>query len=191
MITDAINQLSSKWWTFLLRGIVALAVAAFAFMMPAGMATALIYIFAAYFIISGAVTVFAGVSLTGAGNWWLLILLGAVEAILGFIMLTQPGARPLGLAYLFAIWLILSGTTEISAAMMLRGYANGGELWWILLGLVTLAIGIYVVINPALGVTALVYTVGIYAVLAGISLIVLSFRIKGLPKAAANAMASL
>jgi uncharacterized membrane protein HdeD (DUF308 family) len=48
---------------------------------------------------------------------------------------------------------------------------NGDELWWILLGLITLAIGFYVVLNPALGVPALVNTVGIYAALAGISLI--------------------
>ena len=189
MVTDAMNQLSSRWWTFLLRGIVALAVAVFAFMMPGAMATALVYIFAAYFIISGVATLAAGVSLTGAGNWWLLILLGIVEAILGFIMLAEPGAGPLALAYIFAIWVILAGTTEISAATMMRDYTNGNEVWWILLGLVTLAIGIYVVINPNLGVPALVYTVGIYAALAGISLVVLSFRIKGLPNSVARAVA--
>jgi uncharacterized membrane protein HdeD (DUF308 family) len=189
MITDAINQLSDRWWTFLVRGIVALALAAFAFMMPGTMATALVYIFAAYFIISGVVTVFAGVSLTGAGSWWALILLGVVEAVLGFIMLAQPGAGPLALAYLFAIWVILAGTTEISAAVTLRSYTNSNEFWWILLGLITLAIGFYVVLNPGLGVTALVYTVAIYAALAGISLIALAFRVKGLPKAAARAMA--
>lgn len=188
MVTDAINQLSSKWWTFLLRGIVALALAVFAFMMPGAMANALVYIFAAYFIISGVATVFAGVSLTGGGNWWLLILLGVVEAILGFIMLTEPGAGPLALAYLFAMWLILTGTTEISAATMIRNYTNGNEFWWILFGLITLAIGVYVVINPSLGVAALVYTVGIYAALAGIALVVLSFRIKSLPKEAARAI---
>jgi len=189
MITDAINQLSDRWWTFLVRGIVALALAVFAFMMPSTMATALVYIFAAYFIISGVTTAFAGISLTGSGSWWALILLGIVEAVLGFIMLAQPGAGPLALAYLFAIWVILAGTTEISVAITVRSYTNNNEFWWILLGLVTLAMGFYVVLNPALGVTALVYTVGIYAALAGISLVALSFRIKSLPKPAARAMA--
>jgi len=189
MITDAINQISSKWWTFLLRGIVALALAAFAFMMPSAMATALVYIFAAYFIITGVATVVGGFSVTGIGNWWLLIVLGVVESFLGFIMLAEPGAGPLALAYIFAIWVILTGTMEISGAIQLRTYTNNNEFWWILLGLVTLAIGIYVVINPSLGVTALVYTVGIYAALAGISLIALSFRIKALPKTAERAVA--
>ena len=188
MITDAINQLSDRWWTFLVRGIVALALAVFAFMMPSAMATALVYIFAAYFIISGATTVFAGISLTGAGSWWALILLGIVEAVLGFIMLAEPGAGPLALAYLFALWVILAGTTEISAAITLRSYTNNNEFWWILFGLVTLAMGFYVVLNPTLGVSALVYSVGIYAALAGISLVALSLRIKSLPKAAARAV---
>src|SRR5208283_121478 len=107
------NQLSSKWWTFLLRGIVALALAAFAFASPGTMATGLAYVFAAYFIISGIAAIVAGISLTGAGSWWSLILLGIVQAALGFMMLTQPGAGPLALAYLFAIWMISTGVVEV------------------------------------------------------------------------------
>jgi uncharacterized membrane protein HdeD (DUF308 family) len=53
MLADTIKQISSKWWTFLLRGIVALALAAFAFAAPATVARGLVYVFAAYFIISG------------------------------------------------------------------------------------------------------------------------------------------
>lgn len=177
MIDDAISQLSSRWWTFLLRGIVALVLAAFAFSAPGPTAGALVYVFAAYFIISGVVALVAGFSLSGVGQWWALIIMGILQAVLGFMMLAQPGAGPLALAYLFSIWMVMSGATEIIGAIALRSYINN-EFWWVLLGIITLAFGFYVLWRPDLGLLALVYTLAFYATFAGISLIAFSFRIK-------------
>ncbi|MGD0473495.1 MAG: HdeD family acid-resistance protein [Candidatus Velthaea sp.] len=179
MIADAISQLSAKWWTFLLRGIIALVLAAIAFVMPVAMAAALVYIFAVYFIISGVVALVGGFSFNGVGHWWSLILMGIIQAALGFLMLAAPGAGPLALAYLFAIWMIMTGSMEISGAIALRGVVSG-EFWWILLGIITLLFGFYAVLVPGLGILALVYTVGFYALLAGISLIAFAVRVKGL-----------
>jgi len=179
MIADTVNQLSSKWWTFLLRGIVALAVAAACLMMPVLAAGALVYVAAAYFIIAGVVSIVAGFSFTGTGSWWLFVISGIVQAFLGFLMLSQPFMGPLALAYLFATWTIMTGVTEISSAIALRNVINN-EFWWILLGIITLAAGAYVLIAPGLGLLALVFTVGFYAVFAGIAMIALSFRLKSL-----------
>jgi uncharacterized membrane protein HdeD (DUF308 family) len=179
MIADTVNQLSSKWWTFLLRGIVALALAAFCLTSPGSTASALVYVVAAYFIVAGAVSVVAGFSFTGVGSWWLFVVSGIVQAFLGVVMFSQPGMGPLALAYLFAIWMIMTGVTEISSAIALRNVISN-EFWWILLGVITLAAGAYVVIAPGLGLLALVYTVGFYAIVAGISLIAVAFRFKGL-----------
>lgn len=177
MLTETIQQLSSKWWTFLFRGLAALALAAFAFAAPYATATALVYVVAAYLIVSGAASLLAGVSFTGVDHWWALILTGFVQISLDFVMLAQPGAGPLALAYFVAISLISSGLTEISGAMALRRYVDN-EFWLVLLGIISLAFGFYVVLRPELGVFALVYTVGFYGVLAGISLIAFSARIK-------------
>lgn len=179
MIADTVNQLSSKWWTFLLRGIVALALAACCLLSPASTASALVYIVAAYFIIAGVASIIAGFSFTGIGSWWLFVISGAVQAFLGFLMLSQPGMGPLALAYLFAIWMIMTGVTEISSAIALRDVISN-EFWWILLGIISLAAGMYVLIVPGLGILALVYTIGFYAIFAGIALIALAFRLKGL-----------
>jgi uncharacterized membrane protein HdeD (DUF308 family) len=179
MITDTVQFLASKWWTFVLRGVVALALAVFAFTQPGSMATGLVYVVAAFFIISGLLEFFAGLSFTGIGSWWALILLGVVQVMLGIIMIAKPGVGPLALAYLVAIWAFSTGLIEISSAIALRNVI-ANEFWWILLGLVTLALGVYVVLRPDLGVLALVYAVGIYAVLAGIALIATGFRIRGL-----------
>jgi uncharacterized membrane protein HdeD (DUF308 family) len=178
MIADTVNQLSSKWWAFLIRGLVALVLAALCLMMPGPTASALVYIVAAYFIVAGVVSVVAGVSFAGAGSWWLLVITGIVQAFLGFLMLSQPLMGPLALAYLFAIWTMMTGVTEISSAIALRNVINN-EFWWIVLGIITLAAGAFVLIVPGLGLLALVYTIGFYAIFAGISLISLAFRLKG------------
>ncbi len=181
MIADTVQFISSKWWTFLLRGIIALALAIWAFSNPTGLAAGLVYIVAAYFIIVGLLEFFSGLSLTGVGSWWALILLGVVQVLLGIIMLTRPGAGTLALAFLIAIWMFATGLIEISSAIALRNYISG-EFWWIILGLITLAFGVYIVLQPAIGLLALVYAIGIYAVIAGVALILAAFRIRNLPQ---------
>lgn len=178
MIARSIDQLTANWWTFVVRGLVALGIAAFAFSAPATMAGVLVYVVAAFFIVSGVVTVFAGVSFTGSGQWWMLILSGALQAVLGIYMLATPGVGPLALAYLVAIWMISTGLLEITSAIALRSYIDN-EFWWGLLGVLTVALGLYIVFRPDLGVFALVYSIGFYGVFAGVALIALGFRIKG------------
>jgi uncharacterized membrane protein HdeD (DUF308 family) len=179
MIAETVSQLSSKWWTFLVRGLVALVLAALALGSPAATASGLVYIVAAFFIISGATAIVAGFSFSGVGNWWALVLMGTVQGLLGFLMLAEPGAGPLALAYLFATWMIMTGVTEISSAIALRSYISN-EFWWIVLGIITLGFGAYVVARPDLGLLALVYTIGFYAIFAGVSMIGFAFRIKNL-----------
>ena len=177
MNNDAVAQITGKWWTFLLRGIVALCLAAFAFAAPSAMTTALVYVFAAYFIISGIASLALGFSFTGVGHWWAFVFLGAVETALGILMLAQPGAGPLALAYLFALWLVTSGTLEIAGAVTLRDLISG-TVWWALLGVISVAFGFYVLWRPDLGLLALDYVVGWYALFAGIALTVFAFRVK-------------
>lgn len=177
MRTNALEQVSSKWCTFLVRGVVALAIAAWAFTSPQTMAAGLVYVLAAFFIISGVAAIGAGVAFAGAGPWWSSILLGIVQALLGVIMLAQPGMGPLALAYLFAIGLISSGLTELTAAVALRKVIDN-EFWLGLLGVITLASGLYVTAQPGLGLLALVYTIGTYGIFAGVAAIGFAFRIK-------------
>jgi len=140
-----------------------------------------VYLVAAYFIISGVAEVIAGMFFTGVGNWWAYVILGIISAVLGIYMLAVPGMGALSLAYLFAIWMIMSGATELSAAIEMRKVIGAGnEFWFALLGVISLVAGAYVIFYPGIGVLALVYTVGVYGFLAGIALIAFSFKVKGL-----------
>lgn len=177
LVADSLEFLSGKWWTFLLRGIIALGLAALAFAQPAATAGALVYIAAAYFVGSGALALLAGLSFSGIAHCWALVLMGLAQMFLGIVMFNEPGAGPLALAYLVAIWSFSTGLMEVSAAIALRSYM-ADEFWWILVGAISLVMSCYVIVRPDLGLLALVYAIVIYAALAGASLILLAFRMK-------------
>ena len=177
MLTDFAQSITSKWWTFLVRGILALVLAVAVFMYPGATIITVTYLIAFYFIVSGIAQIAGGFALAGAGHWWLLILTGALTAILGFIMIGSPGLGPLALAYMVAMYAMYTGLIEIASGIQLRG-ALPSAGWWIVFGVLTLALGIYVVVQPGIGLAALVYTIGFYAAIAGIVLVAFAFRLK-------------
>jgi len=177
MMTEIAQALTDKWWTFLLRGFFALALAIFAFAEPSAMQSGLVYLVAAYFILSGIMAIYGGVSFTGVGQWWLLILVGLASVALGIMMISQPGLGPLALAYMVAIYAISTGLLEVAAGIEFRQIISN-EGWWIFFGIVTVALGVYIAMRPDIGIVALVYAVGIYAALAAGSLFALAFRLK-------------
>jgi hypothetical protein len=74
--------------------------------------------------------------------------------------------------------MITSGVAELGAAIAMSSLIQN-QFWLGLLGVQALAAGWYVVVRPDLGLLALAYTVGLYGLLAGVSLIGFAFRIEG------------
>lgn len=176
-LNGLVENVTSRWWTFLVRAIAATAVAVLAFASPGWMTIALVYVVGGYLLVNGVSAMAGGVGFADTGKWWALILMGFAEALFGIIMLAEPGLAPLALAYMFSAWLVASGLLQISAAVALRNVI-AGEFWLGLLGAITVAFGFYLLVRPDVGVLALVYTVGWYAVFAAIALTTLAFRLR-------------
>jgi uncharacterized membrane protein HdeD (DUF308 family) len=104
------------------------------------------------------------------GNWWLLL----VRGVLSFV---APGA--MALVYLIAAWAIVTGIAEIVAAVELRK-AIENEWALGLAGVLSVVFGILVAVQPGAGALALIWVIAAYALLFGILLIVLAFRVHGL-----------
>jgi uncharacterized membrane protein HdeD (DUF308 family) len=183
MSATDISTLTGTWWTFLLRGVLALSLAGFAFLDPAVTAASLVLLLGVYFIASGVLSIVAGFATTRGGHWWSLLIVGPLQIVLGLAVFAEPTAGALTLAFLFAIGMMMTGALEIASAIALRAHMKN-EFWSILLGLVTLGFGIYVVFYPGLGLLSLVYTVGFYALSAGVLLVGLAFRLRGVGGAA-------
>jgi uncharacterized membrane protein HdeD (DUF308 family) len=135
-------------------------------------------LFGAYAMVDGFFALFAAVGSGGNDRLW-HVLAGIIGIGLGILTFVYPGITGLALIYLIGIWAILTGVLEIIAGFELPISRD----WLLALGgLLSVVFGAYVLFNPGSGALAIVWLIGFYAVLFGVVLCVLAFRLRGLKK---------
>ena len=173
-------HLARNWWTFVLRGVVAILFGILAFMRPGITLDALVLLFAFWALFDG---VFALISSIGAAEarepWWPLVLIGLLGIAAGVLALRWPGITALALLFIIAYWSIFRGILEIVAAVRLRDLIPG-EWRLVFGGLASVVFGALLVIYPGAGILAVIWLIGIYAVIFGIAFLMLGFHLKGL-----------
>jgi hypothetical protein len=78
---------------------------------------------------------------------------------------------------LIAFWAIVTGVLEIVAGIRLREVI-ANELLLILMGVISVLFGILIIVFPGAGALAIVIWIGAYALVFGIILIALAFRLR-------------
>jgi uncharacterized membrane protein HdeD (DUF308 family) len=179
MIQNVMQNVAKHWWVLLVRGIVALALGIYALVEPGLTVYALTILFAAYALVDGIAAIVAAVRMSGKGspNWGWLLAGGIVGALFGVAALIFPGIALFYLVILIAAWAIVTGIAEIVTAWRLRETIKG-EWLWILAGVLSIVFGIVVCFEPATGVFFLIYMFSFYMILAGVSFIGLSLRLR-------------
>ena len=138
----------------------------------------LITLFGAYAFVDGIFSIVAAVrSAARHAHWAALLLEGILGVIVGLITFFHPGITALVLLYFIAAWAIITGILELIAAIRLRKEL-AGEVLLILSGLASVIFGILLAIFPSTGVLTVVWLIGVYAIVFGVLLIGLSFRLK-------------
>lgn len=171
---------TGSWWALLLRGIAAIAFGVLAFIWPGITLAVLVFLWGAYALVDGAFAIAAGIKAHGEKNrWWVLLLEGILGVIAGVLAFVIPGITALVLLLLIAAWAIVTGVFEIAAAIQMRKYIKG-EWLLILAGIASIVFGVLLFINPGAGALAVVWFIGAYAIVFGVILIALSFRLHGM-----------
>jgi uncharacterized membrane protein HdeD (DUF308 family) len=81
------------------------------------------------------------------------------------------------LTWIVALWAIVTGALEMAAAVRLRKIIE--HEWMLMLaGMLSLALGVVIALQPGVGLTVIVTYVGAYALVAGAVTLVLAFRIR-------------
>jgi uncharacterized membrane protein HdeD (DUF308 family) len=173
-------RLSLNWPALALRGAVAIVFGILAFLLPGATIGALILLFAAYAIVDGASHVVTGIrGRSGDGPDLLMILGGVVGIVAGVIAVALPGLTALALLALIGAWAIVTGAAEILMAYRLRKEIQGE--WLLALdGGISVLFGIYVWLFPGAGALALVWLIAAFAIISGITLLALAFRMRSL-----------
>jgi uncharacterized membrane protein HdeD (DUF308 family) len=181
-----LQQLAKNWWVFVLRGVLAILFGIGTFVMPGITLAALILLYAAYAVADGVVAAIAAFTQRKPGEPvpWSVLLIGLVGIAAGIVAFMYPGLTALVLLYLIAAWYIVRGIFEIVVAIQLRKEIQG-EGWLIAGGVLSVLFGVFLYARPGAGALAVLWMIGMFAILFGIILIALGFKLKKIKPAGA------
>jgi uncharacterized membrane protein HdeD (DUF308 family) len=169
--------LTRNWWLVALRGVLAILFGLGAFFWPSITLLVLVTMFGVYAFLGGLAVLIAAIG--GAdqnSRWWVLALEGALGVIAGILTFFWPGITALTLLYIIAFWAILTGVLEVIAAVRLRKDIH--DEWLLgLSGVISVLFGILVLAQPGAGALAVVWIIGAWAVITGISLLAFAFKL--------------
>ena len=169
--------LARNWWAVLLRGLIAVAIGIFTLWMPQVSLASLVLVFAAYMLADGILGIIAAVRAARRHErWGWLVLEGLLDIGAGVAAFAWPGLTIIIFVALIAAWAIVSGGTMALAA--LKFTRRDGRWLMGLAGVLSIIWGVLLAFAPITGALVLTLWIGAYALLFGIVLIALAFRLR-------------
>ncbi len=176
------QALARNWWAVALRGLAAMLFGLVTLIAPHLTLAVLIALFGAYALIDGVLGIVAAARAAERGARWGALLVEGLWGIgIAVATVLWPGETALILLYLIALWAIVTGATEILAAVRLRReIANEWLLG--LAGVASVLFGALLVAFPGAGALAVEWLIGGYALAFGVLLLGLALRLRGQPR---------
>jgi uncharacterized membrane protein HdeD (DUF308 family) len=172
--------LASRWGWVVFRGVVAILFGLLAFAQPGTMGLTLVLMFAAYSFVSGigALVSAARGGRAGDPRWGTFLLEGLLYMAAGIVAVLWPGSTAVAFLWVIALWAIITGGLEIASAIRLRKVID--HEWALgMAGALSIAFGALLLFRPMIGALAVVWWLGAYAVVFGILITVVGFRLRG------------
>ena len=169
--------LARNWWAFVFRGVAAILFGLLALALPAAAMLSLVLVFAAYAVVDGIFAITAAVRAAKTHErWGLLVLEGVVDILAAVTVVAWPGLSVLFFVTLVAVWALLTGGFLLAAGFKVD--AEHGRWWMILGATLSILFGALLLVSPLVGAVVLTWWIGAYALLFGIAMLVLAFRLK-------------
>lgn len=172
-----VELLTRNWWLVALRGALAVIFGIVTLAWPGLTLLALIFIWGFYALVDGISSIALGAAVRG--HRWANLLIGVVGVLAGLVAILLPGETAVVLLVIIAVWAVIAGVLQIVAGIALR--RSMPHAWFLIVtGALTLVLGVVLLFDPGAGALALVTTIAVFAVIWGISLIMMAFRLRGL-----------
>ncbi len=172
-----LELLSRRWHLVVLRGVVAVVFGIVAIVWPEITVLSLALLWGVYMLLDGVASIVMGMG-SGTDRMYMIVL-GALGIASGVIALVWPQITVIVLLVVIAVWAIVAGVMQISAAVRLRKVIRN-EWFLAISGVVTLVLGLLLIVQPAEGAIALLVAIATFAIAWGVVLIVLGFRLRQL-----------
>lgn len=190
MIIDTGLKRMARWLG--IAGVASIVFGVILLLWPGISLVALTALFGAFAFVYGTFAFGAGLNLLAhkSTDWVPYIVGGLAGVVIGVVTFLHPGITALTLTYLIAAWAFVIGVFEIVAAIEMWGDLPGA-IWVGISGVLSIGFGVLVAWQPGAGLLAIVWLIGLYAILGGGSQLVGAYRIhqfRGKVTAAAGAM---
>jgi uncharacterized membrane protein HdeD (DUF308 family) len=118
---DFVGERASHWVPMLLGGLAGIAIGVFTFFRPGSTALALVFLIAAWAIVTGVFEVVSGIEFTGqVKGSWTLWLAGLFSIAFGVLIAVNPGSGVLAILWLIGFYAILGGVMRLLFAYRMR-----------------------------------------------------------------------
>ena len=171
--------LARNWWSLVIRGLAGIAFGVITFLWPGITLAALVFLFAAYALIDGVMSIVGAVRAAERHErWGVLVFEGLAGLAACALTVLWPTITVLALVIVIGAWAIVTGVLEIAAAIRLRQYISG-EWLLALAGAASVIFGFLILFMPIAGALVVALWVGAYAFIFGIIEVVLGIRLRG------------
>jgi uncharacterized membrane protein HdeD (DUF308 family) len=170
------SKLGSIWWSFLLRGIFAVALGIFALFWPTLSLSILAFAVGLYCVADGAIGLFGALRYPELREYLVqaLVVLG-----IGAVLIIWPGATLRIVLLVLGVAALFAGIGQIlTARRMPTDEPERGAVMTI--GIAAAIVGLMLVFWPGSGLVVISWVIGVAAILIGGLLIYLASRFKGL-----------
>jgi uncharacterized membrane protein HdeD (DUF308 family) len=167
--------LARNWWLIALRGVLGVVFGLIALILPFATILALVLLFSAYMLVDGVFAIYAAVrAARQRENWGFMAFQGAASIVTAVLAFLWPGLTVFAFVLLIAAWSIVTGCLMLAAAVR----TEEGRWWLILGGAAATAFGILMILAPLAGAVVLAWWLGSFALVFGVALIILAFKLR-------------
>lgn len=176
----ALQSIASLWWIPIVRGVLLIALGGYALLTPGLTLVTYATVLGVFAVLDGVLGIIAGAMGWVASRWWAL-LRGVIGVLIGLFVLAHPAlvgtVGIVTIVLLLAIQSIAVGVLEIVTAIRERNEIEG-EWWHVLGGLLSIVFGGILLSRPLLSGALLIQVLGVFAIIAGVALIVAGFKLR-------------
>ncbi len=174
-----IGELARNWWVLALRGVLTILFGLIILLGPeVEVLWVLAVIFGVFALAEGLMLLFSLRRATGSSRDG-AALQGIVGILIGLVALFWPVGFWAGLVLLLAAWMLVGGVTQIYNAFNLPSGVPGRGLMGVC-GFLFAFFALILIFHPLSGVLALAWLFGALALISGIAMLILGFKVKSL-----------
>ncbi len=175
---NSINY-TKNWWLLTILGIVITFAGFWVYQNPVENYIALSVIFSAVIFTSGILEIIFAISNHKyIKGWAWMFTSGIFDLIIGVILLTKENITIEILPFIFGIWLIFRGGSQISRGVLLKQSHLRNWGWSIVIGFLVIVFGFMVIYSPQFGATSIIVWTALSLIFLGLITILFSFLVK-------------